>query len=165
MSIEIMKDQLNQLSKNNIVRLLTDILLNNIQNIYDFKPTQMYYRDDVVYRYDEIEKKHKLLVCNKNVLAPGNFNPDDWDVYTVSSSGNSIILESEFVATVDNMTNCPINQPLFDAQKDTLIVYHSVWGRLLKSKHWTLGADGMSIDLDPNYTLMKNQSLTFEVIK
>jgi hypothetical protein len=164
MDINIVRDNLRQINTGNIVRLISDVLLWNIDKIDTYKTNQMYYKDDIVYMYDSVNDKHQLYQCKSNRTTPGSFNANDWDVYVFTFKDRAVLLESKFTATVDSTSTCAINQPLFDYTKDTIIVYHSLRGRLLKGTDWNFSTDKLSVVLS-GFTLYKNESLLFEVYK
>lgn len=164
MDIEQVRDNLRQIDSPNIIRLLSDVILHNIDKITTFSTTDMYYKDDVVYIYDDTSGKHSLYICTEQVVQPGAFDATKWDEYKFNFRDKKIILESEYKATADGISKCPINQSLFDFQRDELQVFHSLRGRLRKGTDWALNADKVSIDLK-GFTLYKNESLLFETTK
>lgn len=157
-----MKDNLRNIDSNNIIRLISDVVLYNIDKVRDFKENEIYYRNDVIYRNDAADGKYKLHVCKKESVT-GVFNPDDWDIYTFRLERNSVILESEFKSPGDGTTVCPINQPLYDVDKDSLVIYHSVRGRLFRTRDWTLNSDRLTITL--KFGLNTGELILFEVHK
>jgi hypothetical protein len=164
MDINLVRNNLKEIASGNIVRLISDVLLHNIDKIENYKTNQMYYEDDVVYIYDATTDKHKLYRCKVNRSTVGAFNATQWEEYIFKFNDRAVTLESKFTATVDATSTCAINQPLFNYLKDTLNVYHSVRGRLAKGTDWNLSTDKQSIVLS-GFTLYKNESLLFEVIK
>lgn len=162
--IRLVKDNLKQITSSSVIRLISDVLLHNIDKIDNFKPSRMYYKDDVMYMYDAAQDKHKLYICRRPTLTPGPFVATDWTDYTFRYENTKIVLESEFKATVDATSLCAINQPLFDYERDYLSVYHSLRGRLRQNIDWKLNANKTSITLQ-GFTLYKNESLLFEIVK
>jgi hypothetical protein len=164
MDMNLVRDNLRQIGNGNIIRLISDVLLYNIDKIDNFSQKTMYYQDDIVYIYDSVNEKHNLYACKVNKTTPGAFNVNDWDAYVFRFDNKKIYLESEFSAVSDATSTCAINQPLFDYNKDTLVVYHSIRGRLMKGRDWDLSSDKLSVVLK-NFTLYTNENLVFEVIK
>jgi hypothetical protein len=164
MDINRMRDNLHQISSGNIVRLISDVLLHNIDKIDNYQEHQAYYQDDVVYIYSQPEDKHKLFRCLVNETIPGPFKATDWEEYVFRFDDRRVFLDSEFTATVDNTYTCSINQPLYDYLKDTLHVFHPIRGRLVQGKHWRLSDNKQAVILI-DFSLYKNETLVFEVVK
>lgn len=164
MDIRLVKENLEHIARTNIIRVISDIIIPNIDKVDNFSDKETYFKNDIVYMFDIMTGKHKLYLCKKESVGPGPFNESDWEAYVFKVEKNFVILESEYTANADGITTCPINQPLFDYEKDILNVYHSVRGRLVKGKHWNLTPDKQSISLK-GFSMYKNESLLFEVIK
>lgn len=164
MDIRQVKDNLGQIGTGNIIRLISDVLLHNIDKIDNFQTHMMYTQDDIVYVYDNVADKHLLYRCMVNRTTPGPMNATEWESYVFKFKDRAVYLESKFTATADGTSTCAINQPLFDYTTDTLVVYHSLRGRLMQGTDWTLSADKRSIVLK-GFTLYKNESLLFETVK
>jgi len=163
-SIEIFKSNLREIKEGNIVRLISDVLLYNLDKIRDYDSSETYYRDDVVYKKDTVNNKHNLYICLYDGVT-GPFDPSKWDAYTFGISGSSVVLESSYVATSDGETVCPINQPLFNPSKNHLNVYHSVAGRLKKNIDWILDADDPTKIILQSFPLYTGETLIFEIFK
>jgi hypothetical protein len=163
MDINLIKQSLKSIKSDNIVRVLSDIVLQNIDKITDFDPNETYYQNDVVYEKDDITGKHQLFICKKDKVT-GVMNLSNWDVYNFRIQNSAILLESKFIAQTDGVTNCPISQPLFVPEKDGLSVFHSVRGRLERGSDWILNTNRTSIDLQ-GFSLYTGEKLIFEVIK
>lgn len=162
--INIIKENLRHVTSGNIIRLICDFIIPNIDKIRNFSNKETYSRNDIVYMYDSSNNKHQLFICNKDMITPGTFNPIDWDIYTFKLQRSAILLESEYVANTDGITTVPINLPLFDADNDAIIVFHSVRGKLSKGTEWRLTSDGLSINLI-GMSLYQNEKISFEVFK
>jgi hypothetical protein len=163
MDINLLRENLKEIKTDNIVRLLSDVVLQNIDKITDHDPLETYYQNDVVYKKDLTTGKHQLYVCRQDNVK-GEINLAYWDVFTFRLQKSAIMLESEFVATVDGTTNCPINQALFDPTKDALTVFHSVRGRLESGIDWIFNVNRTTIDLQ-GFSLYAGEKLLYEVIK
>jgi len=164
MDINIVRDNLRQIGSGNIIRLISDVLLHNIDSIDTYRTDVMYYQDEVVYMYDSVNNKHLLYRCKVNKTTPGAFNANNWDPYVFKFKDRAVTLETTFTATTDGTSTCAINQPLFNYTTDTLNVYHSLRGRLRQGTDWNLSTDKLSVVLS-GFTLYKNETLLFEVIK
>jgi hypothetical protein len=161
-SIELLKKSVQNMTQNNIVRLLVDIILRDLTNIRDFSEKETYYNGDIVYKFDIVENKHNLYKC-KNDRVIGEFNINDWDIYEVSGSNiNTVILQSEFTSESDGITKCEINHDAFNPDLDFLIVFHSVRG-LLKPSLYTINDDKRTITL--SFGLYKGESLFYLILK
>jgi len=86
MDIEVIKKNIRNLSEDNIVKFITDLIFKDIANIRSFNPNEMYYKDMLVYKYDETAKKHKVYKCKENVVT-GPFDPNKWSEYSLASKG------------------------------------------------------------------------------
>lgn len=162
--INSIRENIQTITSGNVIRLITDFLIPNIDKIQNFNTLEKYFRNDIVYQYDSVNDKHNLYICNKDLTGPGNMVSSDWDNYTFRLQKSSIILESDYTALIDGVTNIPINLPLFDPDNDKILVFHSVMGRMRSTIDWKLNANKTSIDLQ-KISLYKNETIMFEIIK
>lgn len=162
--INFIKENLQNITEGNIIRLISDFLIPNLDKISNFSDKDIYFRNDIVYIYDDVLGKHQLFICNKDKTGPSTMVHDDWDKYTFRLQKSAILLESEYTALSDGVINIPINLPLFDPDNDKMIVFHTIRGRLSNGREWVLAPDKISINLK-GFSLYKNETLYFEVIK
>lgn len=169
MDIRLLKESNEAISKNTILSLLSDVFLKKIEDVRNFSPVEVYYKDDIVYMYNSQTNKHELYSCLKNGVS-GPFNPNDWDdliinMGSVSSSDSSCssirCVESIFVQTYvasENTNTIPLEKQ-FDYTRDSIIVFHSTMG-LLSRDEYKVNDLGSSIRLRRRI-LSKNESITY----
>lgn len=163
MDIQLLKDNLRHIGGNNIIRLMSDVMLKNLDEIDNHSDNRMYYKNDIVYMYDEIEEKHKMYICKKNILQPGAFNESDWNEYIFKFINQKIILEFQVTAPYDNYSVFHAD-PIFDPDFDTVVLYHSLLGRLFKGKDWNF-VDDTKTSFRLARSMWKNENIIIEIMK
>lgn len=168
MDIRLLKESNGAISKNTILSLLSDVFLKKIEDVRNFSPVEVYYKDDIVYMYNAQLDKHELYSCLKDGVT-GPFNPNDWDDLIINMGGvsssdscsNVRCVESIFVQTyvaTENTNVIPLEKQ-FDYTRDSIMVFHSTMG-LLSRDEYKVNDLGSSIRLRRRI-LSKNESITY----
>lgn len=167
MDIRLLKESNGAISKNTILSLLSDVFLKKIEDVRNFSPIEVYYKDDIVYLYNKELDKHELYSCLKDGVT-GPFNPNDWDDLIINMGGASSdasssvrCVESIFVQTyvaTENTNTIPLEKQ-FDYTRDSIMVFHSTMG-LLSRDEFKINDLGSSIRLRRRI-LLKGESITY----
>ncbi len=177
-SLEHMKKIMSEYGTDNFLSLVADVLFNDVSEIREFKIHDMYYVHDIVLVPASVsgEEKDRLFICKRNgvkgnfnpndwtlytVSAPsaqglvngeekdrlfickrngvkGNFNPNDWTLYTVSApSSQGLVNAKRYTASADNTSTINLGFDI-SLEKTTLLITHSVRGKLVESVDWEM---------------------------
>ena len=168
MDIRLLKESNGAINKNTILSLLSDVFLKKIEDVRNFSPVEVYYKDDIVYMYNRELDKHELYSCLKDGVT-GPFNSNDWDDLIINMGGISSsescssvrCVESIFVKTytATESTNTIPLEKQFDYTRDSIIVFHSTMG-LLSRDEFKINDLGSSIRLRRKI-LLKGESITY----
>lgn len=174
MDIRLIKQSNAAVGKNTILSLLSDVFLKKIEDVRNFSPIEVYYKDDIVYLYNKDTDKHELFSCLKDGVT-GPFNPNDWDDLIINMGSvsapeagggaggvsNVRCIESISVKTftaTENTNVIPLEKQ-FDYTRDSIIVFHSTMG-LLSRDEFKINDLGSSIRLRRRI-LLNGESITY----
>lgn len=165
MQIEAFLQNFLKLPQDSITKLLTEVVLSNLDKAKNFSENETYNKGDIILYYSQSTGKHSLLTAKYDNIV-GNFNTSQWDAFSVgsssSSSSSAVITESIYTASADDETTCPIGQ-IFDKDSNSLLVSHSVRG-LLNSSNYSINGVGTAINFI-NMVLYQGEKITFYVLK
>lgn len=146
-SLETTKKIMKDMGSDNFLKLVANVLFNDISHIKVFKSNETYYANDIVFITSDIsgEDRDNLYVCVKDVVTEV-YNPTDWKVLTLRPSNrNRYLLKSErFTASKDSTMNIDLGMYI-SAEKHLLSVVHSVRGRLIEGVHWNITGENKNI--------------------
>lgn len=165
MFIGALRKSLYTIKEENMIKLLSDVIFENIDEIRDFDSNETYYRGMFVYKYDDVLQKHNIYQCNTDVFK-GEFDLTKWIKWMMNSEHTITalrLLQSSYTASSDNETQCPINEPSFDQNTDYIIVLHDVLG-ILNNSHYSISNDNLYINLN-GVVLDTNKSLKYLIFK
>lgn len=172
MDIRLIKQSNAAVGKNTILSLLSDVFLKKIEDVRNFSPIEVYYKDDIVYLYNKEKDKHELFSCLKDGVT-GPFNPNDWDDLIINMGSvstpeagvggvsNVRCVETISVKTytaTENTNFIPLEKQ-FDYTRDSIIVFHSTMG-LLSRDEFKINDLGSSIRLRRKI-LLRGESITY----
>lgn len=170
MQIEQFINSLNNISDASIIKLLSDYIFPNIEKIKNFSTTQAYKKGDILYRYDEVNKKHKFFTLSKDI-APGEItNPDDSEICkpTTPSGGKATIKANVFSIAVESNHQKEFLIPStieFDPEVDGIMISHSVTGPLTSDSFTCVknptGGSSITITSD----VYANEYLNIQIIR
>lgn len=138
-SLENIKKIMESSGTDNFLKLVADVLFEDIENISEFKTYDMYYVDDIVLIPASITgaDKDKLYICNRNGVR-GTYQARDWRVFTLVQSTTHGYLESKrYTSTADNTSTIKLGVEI-SLDKHQLTLTHSVRGYLKEGIDWKL---------------------------
>lgn len=160
-SLEHMKKIMSEYGTDNFLSLVADVLFNDVSEIREFKTHDMYYVHDIVLVPASIsgEEKDRLFICKRNGVK-GNFNPNDWTLYTVSApSAQGLVNAKRYTASADNTSTINLGFDI-SLEKTTLLIAHSVRGKLVESVDWEM-QDRRTLSFK-NFTLFEGEYIDID---
>lgn len=161
-----------KIGKETIVRLLTDIVIKDLDNILEFSPDEYYYSGDLVHRFNTTTGKHEIYKCIVDNCHGDNFgdqlfwkeytmgtgsgeDSSEWSINTVIQD-NVVIQEDRDGITIDVDT-----EDMFDPRKDSVVVFSSLLGILDKSCY-SLKPNGRCLEI--NKKVYKNETISYFIL-
>jgi hypothetical protein len=165
MSIDSFKQSLSEMKTTNIVKLISEVILPNLDKITDYNQAETYYRDDTVYKVDATTGKQQLLICKQDIIPGGTvFDATDWDIYNFKSVGGATFFDDVVTVAADGATYSLVLPEIFDPSKDSVTLHHSVRGRLIRGTDWTFNAN-IARQIDIPFPVYANEKFVYEIIK
>lgn len=161
-----------KIGKETIVRLLTDIVIKDLDDILEFSPDEYYYSGDLVHRFNKTTNKHEIYKCIVDNCHGDNFgdqlfwkeytmgtgsgeDSSEWSINTVIQD-NVVIEEDQDGIIIDVDT-----EDMFDPRKDSVVVFSSLLGILDKS-WYSLKPNGRSLEI--NKRVYKNETISYFIL-
>lgn len=142
--IDVLRESRETLSKNSVLSLVADVLLKRIEDITNYNTSSTYYRDDLVYRFNDENGMHEILECRKDGVT-GSFNKADWKdmTFNLSTTANKnkddqlidIAFDRQICTITAGREWVPINYSNFDKGNTCIMVFHSVKGLVCRSEY------------------------------
>lgn len=161
-----------KIGKETIVRLLTDIVIKDLDNILEFSPDEYYYSGDLVHRFNTTTGKHEIYKCIVDNCHGDNFGDQlFWKEYTMGTGSgedssewsiNTVIQDNVVIQEdQDNITIDVDVEDMFDPRKDSVVVFSSLLGILDKSCY-SLKPNGRCLEI--NKKVYKNETISYFIL-
>jgi bifunctional N-acetylglucosamine-1-phosphate-uridyltransferase/glucosamine-1-phosphate-acetyltransferase GlmU-like protein len=83
---------LNNIKSDNIIKLFSDLIFKDITKIRNYNENETYYKNDMIYMYDDTIKKHQIYYAKENNIK-GVFDKNKWELFNISN-------KIEFIQTI-----------------------------------------------------------------
>lgn len=155
-----------------LTRLLTDIVIKDLDNILEFSPDDYYYSGDLVHRFNTATKKHEIYKCIVDNCHGDNFGDQlFWKEYTMGTGSGEDSSEWSITSVIqdniiidsdqDNITIDVDVEDMFDPRKDSVVVFSSLLGILDKSCY-SLKPNGRCLEI--NKKVYKNETISYFIL-
>ena len=125
MNIQYIKSNISNTSQDSLVKLLYDIILQDINNVEDYIPGNSYIKGDRVYLQEN--GKHQIYQCISDTSSY-EFNRDEWQYIMEVFDGNvekfyNLKLQEEVHIITEDTRNGIITKLNFDETRSTVAIY------------------------------------------
>lgn len=125
MNIQYIKSNISNTSQDSLVKLLYDIILQDINNVEDYTPGNSYIKGDRVYLQEN--GKHQIYQCISDTSS-NRFNKDEWRYIMEVFDGNvekfyNLKIQEEVHIITEDTRNGIVTKLNFDETRSTLAIY------------------------------------------
>lgn len=125
MNIQYIKSNISNTSQDSLVKLLYDIILQDINNVEDYIPGNSYIKGDRVYLQEN--GKHQIYQCISDTSS-NRFNKDEWRYIMEVFDGNvekfyNLKIQEEVHIITEDTRNGIVTKLNFDETRSTLAIY------------------------------------------